>query len=170
MASVPVSISLDDYFLDRDSTPLDEQGEFDFESIDALDLPLFNEHLVELLAGRVVEPPRYNFKTGRREASGERLFLGSDQILLIEGIHGLNPRLTDSVPCEHKLRVYVSALTQLSIDDHNRIPTTDTRLLRRIVRDEPVPRPQRAADAAPLAVSQARAKKRIYFPFRKKPM
>lgn len=131
----PVGISLDDYFLDRELTPRDENGEYDFESIDALDLPLFNQHLVDLLAGRVVEPPRYNFKTGLREYPGKRLSLGSNQVLVVEGIHGLNPRLTDSVPREQKLLVYVSALTQLSIDDHNRIPTTDTRLVRRIVRD-----------------------------------
>ena len=131
----PVDISLDDYFLDRDSTPRDETGNLDFESIDALDLPLFNQHLVELLAGNVVEPPRYNFKTGMREPSGRKLILGADQILIVEGIHGLNPRLTSAVPREQKLLIYVSALTQLSIDNHNRIPTTDTRLLRRIVRD-----------------------------------
>lgn len=131
----PVSISLDDYFLDRDRTPRDESGEYDFESIDALDLPLFNKHLVDLLEGRTVEPPRYNFKTGFREFPGKKLSLGPDQILVIEGIHGLNPKLTSSIPRASKLLIYVSALTQLSIDDHNRIPTTETRLIRRIVRD-----------------------------------
>lgn len=131
----PVGISLDDYFLDRDKTPLDAQGQYDFESIDALDLPLFNQQLVELLAGREIEPPRYNFKTGLREYPGKKLSLGPNQVLVVEGIHGLNPRLTSAVPRQHKLLIYVSALTQLAIDDHNRIPTTEGRLIRRIVRD-----------------------------------
>lgn len=131
----PVPISLDDYFLERDKTPLDASGNYDFESIHALDLPLFNEHLVQLLEGKPVEPPRYNFKTGRREYPGEILQVGSRHVLVVEGIHGLNPELTASVPREQKLLIYISALTQLAIDGHNRIPTTDSRLLRRIVRD-----------------------------------
>ncbi len=131
----PVPISLDDYFLDREKTPRDAAGNFDFESIHALDLPLFNEHLVQLLAGRPVEPPRYNFKTGRREYPGKTLQVGDRHVLVIEGIHGLNPELTASVSRQHKLLIYISALTQLAIDSHNRISTTDSRLLRRIVRD-----------------------------------
>lgn len=131
----PVPISLDDYFLDRDKTPRDAAGNYDFESIHALDLPLFNEQLVQLLAGRPVEPPRYNFKTGRREYPGKTLQVGERHVLVVEGIHGLNPELTAAVPREQKLLIYISALTQLAIDGHNRIPTTDSRLLRRIVRD-----------------------------------
>lgn len=131
----PVPISLDDYFLDREKTPRDAAGNFDFESVHALDLPLFNEHLVQLLAGRPVEPPRYNFKTGRREYPGKTLQVGDRHVLVIEGIHGLNPELTAAVSRQHKLLIYISALTQLAIDSHNRISTTDSRLLRRIVRD-----------------------------------
>ena len=131
----PVPISLDDYFLDREKTPRDADGNYDFESIHALDLPLFNEHLVQLLAGRPVEPPHYNFKTGRREYPGKTLQVGDRHVLVVEGIHGLNPELTAAVSRQHKLLVYISALTQLAIDSHNRISTTDSRLLRRIVRD-----------------------------------
>ena len=131
----PVPISLDDYFLDRDKTPRDEKGDYDFESIHALDLPLLNEHLCQLMAGRPVEPPIYNFKTGRREYPGRTIQVGDGNVLVIEGIHGLNPELTASVTREQKLLVYISALTQLAIDNHNRIPTTDSRLIRRIVRD-----------------------------------
>ena len=131
----PVPISLDDYFLEREQSPKTVNGDYDFESIYALDLPLFNDHLVQLLAGLVVEPPRYNFKTGRREYPGKKLQVGPDHVLLIEGIHGLNPNLTAAIPRSHKMLIYISALTQLSIDNHNRIPTTDTRLIRRIVRD-----------------------------------
>jgi uridine kinase len=131
----PVSISLDDYFLDRENSPRTANGDYDFESINALDLPLFNQHLVSLLAGEVVEPPTYNFKVGRREYTGKKLQVGPNHVLVIEGIHGLNPQLTNAVPRHQKMLIYVSALTQLAIDRHNRIPTTDTRLIRRIVRD-----------------------------------
>ena len=131
----PVPISLDDYFLEREQSPKSENGDYDFESIQALDLPLFNDHLLRLLAGEAVEPPHYNFKTGRREYNGKKLQVGPDHVLLVEGIHGLNPQLTASVSRDHKLSIYISALTQLAIDHHNRIPTTDTRLIRRIVRD-----------------------------------
>ncbi len=130
-----VTISLDDYFLDREQTPRAQNGDYDFESIHALDLPLLNAHLMELLSGRMVEPPYYNFKTGQREYSGRKLQVAPNQVLLVEGIHGLNPELTASIPRERKFLIYISALTQLAIDNHNRIPTTDTRLIRRIVRD-----------------------------------
>lgn len=130
-----VTISLDDYFLDREQTPRAQNGDYDFESIHALDLPLLNAHLMELLSGRMVEPPFYNFKTGRREYSGRKLQVAPNQVLLVEGIHGLNPELTASIPRDQKFLIYISALTQLAIDNHNRIPTTDTRLIRRIVRD-----------------------------------
>ncbi len=131
----PVPISLDDYFLEREKTPKESNGDYDFESIYALDLPLFNEHLARLLEGETVEPPRYNFKTGRREFPGKKLMLGPGHVLLVEGIHGLNPQLTSAVPRDQKMLIYISALTQLAIDSHNRIPTTDARLIRRIVRD-----------------------------------
>jgi uridine kinase len=130
----PVALGLDDYFVDRALTPRDENGQYDFEALEAIDLALFNRQLAALLAGETVQTPRYNFKTGRSEP-GETLRLGPDAILIVEGIHGLNPRLVTSVPAEQVYRIYVSALTQLNIDHHNRVPTTDLRLLRRIVRD-----------------------------------
>lgn len=131
----PQMISLDNYFVDRHHTPLDESGDYDYESLYALDLELFNDHLNRLLAGEEVELPYYNFETGSRQYKGERLKLGDNTVLLIEGIHGLNPKLTECVDEEQKFRIYVSALTTLAIDDHNWVPTTDTRLLRRIIRD-----------------------------------
>ncbi|MCD6463701.1 MAG: nucleoside kinase, partial [Thermotogae bacterium] len=132
---VTVPISLDDYFVDREKTPRDENGEYDFESIEALDLELFNHHLSKLLAGEEVEIPRFNFIEGKREWVGRRLKLSPNELVVVEGIHGLNERLTESIPREQKYKIYVSALTQLSIDNINRIPTTDTRLIRRLVRD-----------------------------------
>jgi len=131
----PQMISLDDYFIDRVNTPRDEYGDYDYESLYALDLKLFNEHLNALCRGEEVEIPSYNFETGTRRFKGNRLRLDDNSVLLIEGIHGLNPELTASVPEKLKYRVYVSALTTLSIDDHNWVPTTDNRLLRRIIRD-----------------------------------
>ena len=130
----PLPIGLDDFFVDRELTPLDENGEYDFEALGAVDLLLFNEVLLKLMAGQEVIPPRYNFRTGKREW-GEPLSIGPDHVILVEGIHGLNPALVPNIPAECIYRVYVSALTQLNIDRHNRVPTTDTRLLRRIVRD-----------------------------------
>ena len=131
----PVGLSLDDYFLDREKTPLDASGEYDFESLYALNLPLFNEHLNTLIAGGEVELPRYDFMTGKNVGSGKRLRLKENEVLVIEGIHALNPELTAQIP-EHQLfRVYASALTTITMDDHNYIPTTDNRLLRRIIRD-----------------------------------
>jgi len=130
----PVAVGLDNYFVDRERTPKDEHGEYDFEALEALDLALFNDHLLKLMDEQVVQLPLFNFKTGRREA-GERLSITKDHIILIEGIHGLNPALVPQIPPERLFRVYVSALTQLNIDRHNRVPTTDTRLVRRIVRD-----------------------------------
>jgi len=132
---IPRRISLDDYFVNRDDTPKDENGELDFESIYSLDLKLFNEHLNRLLLGEEVEIPTYNFKKGEREWGGEKLKLPESGILIIEGIHGLNPMLTSSVDNKNKFKIYISALTQLNLDNHNRISTTDIRRLRRIVRD-----------------------------------
>ncbi len=131
----PVAISLDDYFVDRDLTPLDEKGDYDFESLDAIDRTLFNEHLIKLIQGEEIELPRYNFKTGLRESHGYRLKLGHHDLIIIEGIHGLNDRLTASIPKGRKFKIYVSALTHLSLDNLNRIHTTDLRVIRRLVRD-----------------------------------
>jgi uridine kinase len=131
----PIPISLDDYFIDRDKTPVDENGEYDFESIYSLDLDLFNESLSKLLSGEEVEIPSYNFKKGIREWSGHKLKLPKNGVLIIEGIHGLNPILTNSIEDKNKFKIYISALTQLNLDNHNRISTTDIRRVRRIVRD-----------------------------------
>lgn len=131
----PELISLDDYFVDRHHTPKDESGDYDYESLYALDLELFNTHLAALLRGEEVELPYYNFSTGSRELRGNKIKLKPNSILLIEGIHGLNPELTKSIEQKMKYLVYVSALTTISIDDHNWVPTTDNRLLRRIIRD-----------------------------------
>ena len=132
---VPQLISLDDYFVNRVNTPLDEDGEYDFESLYALDLDTFNKNLNALLAGEEINQPTYNFERGEREYRGNKIRLKDNSILLIEGIHGLNPELTAQIEAKMKFSIYVSALTTLSIDDHNWVPTTDNRLLRRIIRD-----------------------------------
>lgn len=131
----PVLISLDDYFVNRENTPRDESGDYDYESLYALDLEQFNKDLADILDGKEVELPTYNFELGCRQYKGNKIRLTEGSILLIEGIHGLNPELTAHIPEKAKYRVYVSALTTLNIDDHNWVPTTDNRLLRRIIRD-----------------------------------
>lgn len=131
----PVQISLDDYFVDRERTPRDEKGEFDYECLHALDVELINKQFKTLFRGDEVELPRYNFQTGRSEKSGKKLRLRPRDILVVEGIHALNPELTAQIPEEQKFRVYASALTTILLDTHNYIPTTDNRLLRRIIRD-----------------------------------
>ena len=131
----PVQISLDDYFVNREETPRDEHGEYDYESLYALNIPLLNSQLNALFDGEEVELPKYNFQTGRSEKSGRRLKMSDDNILVVEGIHALNPELTALIPEEQKFRVYASALTTILLDTHNYIPTTDNRLLRRIIRD-----------------------------------
>lgn len=131
----PHVISIDDYFVDREHTPLDEEGKYDFEAIEAIDIPLFNMHMSKLIAGETVEIPSFNFKTGKREYKGHTITLGEEDVLVIEGIHGLNERLSYAIPKENKFKIYVSCLTQLNVDYHNRIPTTDTRLIRRMIRD-----------------------------------
>lgn len=131
----PVPVSLDDYFVNREETPKDDSGEYDYESLYALDIELLNRQLNALFAGEEVELPRYNFQTGRSERSGRRLRLAADEVLVVEGIHALNPELTAQIPEEQKFRVYASALTTILLDAHNYIPTTDNRLLRRIIRD-----------------------------------
>jgi uridine kinase len=130
----PVAIAMDNYFVDRDNTPLDEKGNYNFEALEAVDLPLFRHHLQMLLNGEKVQLPLYNFHTGKREI-GDELSIGPEQVILIEGIHGLNPQLVEGIPPKAMYRVFISAFTQLNLDKHNRVPTTDTRLLRRIVRD-----------------------------------
>ena len=131
----PYPISLDDYFVNRTDTPKDENGNYDYESLYALDLDFFNQHLQALLRGEEVELPRFNFTTGIREMSGNRLKVEDNMILILEGIHALNPELTPHIPNESKFKIYVSALTTILLDNHNYIPTTDNRLLRRIIRD-----------------------------------
>lgn len=131
----PVAISLDDYFLDREQTPKDEEGNYDFESIEAIDLDLFNEDLAKLIQGKPVNLPTFDFREGRRKYLGKILQISEEQPIILEGIHGLNDRLTQSIPSGNKFKIYVSCLTQLNLDSHNRIPTTDVRKIRRICRD-----------------------------------
>lgn len=133
---IPITISLDNYFLDRDQTPRDENGDYDYESLYALDLELFNRQLNDLLQGKEVSLPSYNFETGKKEYRGNTLRMKDSDVLLLEGIHALNPALTPNIEARQKFLIYVSALTTLSIDDHSWIPTADNRLLRRIIRDE----------------------------------
>jgi len=130
----PVTIELDNYFLDREKTPKDSKGQFDFDCIEALDIELFNENLLQLMEYREVEIPKFNFLTGKRE-KGYKIKISKDNPIIIEGIHGLNERLTHYIPKENKYKIYINALTQLNIDSYNRIPTTDIRLIRRLVRD-----------------------------------
>lgn len=131
----PYPIAIDNYFVDRDNTPRDENGQYNFECLEAIDVEQFNRDMCDLLAGKTVSMPTYNFKTGRREYNGDMLTLKQDDILVIEGIHGLNDRMSYALPLESKYKIYISALTSLNVDEHNRIPTTDGRLLRRMVRD-----------------------------------
>ena len=139
----PVMISLDDYFVEREKTPRDENGEYDYEALEAIDLELFNDHLRRLLAGESIDLPRYDFITGRRMKHDAPLTLDERSILIVEGIHGLNPRLTPSIPDEQKFRIYISCFTSVAMDNLSRISTTDNRLLRRLVRDAR----QRGSDA-----------------------
>lgn len=160
----PVPISLDDYFVDREHTPRDENGDYDFEAIEAIDLELFNEHISHILAGREVQIPSYNFLTGKREYNGHTIKIDQDQMLIVEGIHGLNERLTQAISRQNKIKIYISALTQLSIDNHNRIPTTDARLIRRIVRDNQF-RGHDALKTLKIWPSVRRGEERNIFPF-----
>ncbi|MDD4759762.1 MAG: nucleoside kinase [Bacteroidaceae bacterium] len=131
----PFPFSMDQYFVDRDKTPRSENGDYDFESIDALNIPLLEEHLQDLFDGKEVELPKYNFQTGKSELSGKKVKLEEHTVIIMEGIHGLNPKLTENISDVIKYKIYVSALTTILLDNHNYIPTTDNRLLRRIVRD-----------------------------------
>ncbi len=131
----PIAISLDDYFVDREHTPKDENGEYDYESLYALNIPLLNQQMNDLFNGKEIELPKYNFQTGRSEKSGKKLKMHENDVLVVEGIHALNPELTAQIPDEQIFRVYASALTTILLDSHNYVPTTDNRLLRRIIRD-----------------------------------
>lgn len=131
----PVNLSMDNYFVNRELTPRDENGDYDFEVLEALDVQLFNQNLVDLMAGKEIELPKFSFETGQRYYDGEKLKINDKQVLVVEGIHALNPGLTPLIADESKFRIYISALTSISIDGHNRIPSTDNRLIRRIVRD-----------------------------------
>ncbi|MGD8488045.1 MAG: nucleoside kinase [Anaerolineae bacterium] len=159
----PFALELDNYFLERQKTPRDANGNYDFESLDAVDVQLFNEHLLQLLDGMEVTLPRYNFRTGLREV-GQTVRLRPDHIVIVEGIHGMNPRLVPDIPPGVTYRVYTSALTQLNIDKHNRVPTTDTRLLRRILRDAAY-RGYTAQQTIDRWESVRRGEKRWIFPF-----
>ncbi len=159
----PVIISLDDYFVNRQDTPRDASGTYDFESLEAVDVALFQDHMRRLMAGEEVVLPRYNFKTGLRE-EGSPLQIGKDHVVVVEGIHGLNPRLTANLPASATFRIFISAFTQLNLDKHNRVPTTDTRLLRRIVRDASH-RGYSAAQTIARWSSVRRGEKNHIFPF-----
>jgi uridine kinase len=159
----PIAIELDSYFVDRELTPKDEKGNYNFEVLEALDLKLFNRHLLDLMVGRQVTLPKFNFVTGKRE-TGSTIQLGADQILIAEGIHGLNPRLVPDVPPERIFRIYASALTQLNIDRYDRVSTTDNRLIRRIVRDART-RGYSAADTIGRWESVHRGERDLIFPY-----
>ncbi len=160
----PIALSTDNYFLGRDQTPLGDNGKPDFESLRAVDLELFNQQMTDLLKGQEVATPIYNFHTGTRDEKTISLKLEPNDILLVEGIHGLNQKLTQSVPRENKLKIYISALTQLCLDDHNRIMTSDVRLLRRIVRDRKF-RGYSAAHTLKVWPSVQRGEEHNIFPF-----
>lgn len=160
----PHPIALDNYYLNHEFTPLDEEGNPDYECLEALDVEQFNKDMKELLEGKSVQLPTFNFKTGKREYSGRVTSLGEDDILVIEGIHGLNEKMSYSLPAESKFKIYISALTSLNVDEHNRIPTTDGRLLRRMVRDA---RTRGASAAKTIAMwpSVRRGEEKYIFPF-----
>ena len=160
----PVTINLDNYFVDRDNTPRDESGELDFEALEAIDVKLFNLHLAQLITGMEVEIPIFNFPNGAREPVGRKMMLEDHNILVIEGIHGLNEKLTRDIPKKNKFKIYVSALTSMNIDNHNRIPTTDTRIIRRIVRDYQF-RGTNASSTIKRWPSVRRGEERNIFPF-----
>jgi uridine kinase len=159
----PIAIGLDDYFVDRELTPRDEQGNYNFEILEALDLKLFNQQLLQLMAGEQVTLPHFNFVTGKREP-GVTIQLGPEHVLLVEGIHGLNPGLVPAIPSDRIFRIFISALTQLNIDRHNRVATTDTRLIRRIVRDART-RGYSAADTISRWQSVRRGEREFIFPY-----
>jgi uridine kinase len=160
----PHPLSLDDYYVDREFCPKNPDGSYDFECLESLDIKLFNEDMVRLLNGEEVDLPAFNFKTGKREYRGHKMKLGNDDILVIEGIHGLNDRLSHMLPAESKFKIYISALTQLNIDEHNPHPTTDSRLIRRIVRDART-RGTDAQSTIAMWPSVRRGEEKYIFPF-----
>jgi uridine kinase len=160
----PIHIELDNYFVDRSRTPLDEDGKPNFECLEALDIEFLNQQLLDLFDGKEVELPAFDFKSGTRKASGITVSLKNNELLILEGIHGLNDKLTPQIPAEHKLKIYVSALTQLNVDDHNRVRTTDYRLLRRMVRDYNF-RGHDARATLGMWSSVQRGERRYIFPF-----
>ena len=161
---IPHPFSLDDYYLDREKTPRDADGNYDFECLEALDVELFNRDMSALLRGETVSMPTFNFKTGKREYKGNTLTLGSQDILVIEGIHGLNDRLSYTLPEKSKFKIFISALTQLNIDEHNYLPSTDGRLIRRIVRDART-RNTTAQETIAMWKSVRRGEEQYIFPF-----
>ena len=160
----PHPIPMDDFFKNREDTPKNEDGSYDFECLEAIDSGLFSSCMAELLEGRDVQLPTFNFITGKREYKGRHLQLKPEEILVIEGIHGINDALTYSLPAESKFKIYISALTQLNIDEHNRIPTTDGRLLRRIIRDQRT-RGNSARNTIAMWPSVRRGEENYIFPF-----
>lgn len=160
----PITISTDNYFVNRELTPLDENGDYDFEALEAVDVHLFNQNLMDLLDGNEVELPTFNFQLGKREYKGNKIQIKEDQPIIIEGIHGLNDALTSDIFKRDKFKIYVSALTQLNIDEHNRIPTTQARLLRRIVRDNQF-RGHSAKRTIGMWASVRRGEEKNIFPF-----
>lgn len=160
----PHPLSLDDYYVDRELCPKHPDGSFDFECLESIDVKLFNEDMNRLLKGEAVDMPSFNFKTGKREYRGRKLTLGADDILVIEGIHGLNDRLSQLIPPEHKFKIYISALTQLNIDEHNPLSTTDERLIRRIVRDART-RGTNAMETIAMWTSVRKGERENIFPF-----
>lgn len=164
LGKVPHTIGLDDYYKDREFTPRDEDGNYDFECLEAIDVELFNKDMGKLLAGERVELPTFSFKTGKREYNGKFMQLGADDILVVEGIHGLNPKTSTALPEDSKYKIYISALTSLNVDAHNRIPTTDGRLLRRMVRDART-RNTDARQTMEMWASVRRGEEKYIFPF-----
>ncbi len=167
LGCVPHPVPLDDFYLNRDQMPIDEYGEKDFESIEGLDIPYFNECMMKLLKGERVLLPNFNFKIGKREYNDHYMQLGENDILVIEGIHGLNDRMSESLPLESKYKIYLSALTQLSIDEHNPLSTADGRLIRRIVRDSRT-RATSASETIAMWDSVRRGEEKYIFPFQEK--
>lgn len=160
----PIQISMDDYFLNRADVPVDENGEQDLESIDIIDLDLFNEHMTRLIQGQEVSIPHFNFEKGEREYHNNIVKINEDQPIIVEGIHGLNEKLTAMIPKENKYKIYISALTQLNVDDHNRIPTTDTRLIRRMIRDYKF-RGTKIEDTLAMWTNVRRGEEKYIFPY-----
>lgn len=160
----PHPISVDNYFRDRIYAPKDENGNYDFESIQCVDIELFNKDMNTLLEGGTIELPRYNFVTGKREYKGDFMKLGEDDVLVIEGIHCLNDAMSYALPAESRFRIYISALTQINVDSHNRIPTTDARLIRRMIRDNRT-RGYSAKDTIGMWPNVRRGEDRNIFPY-----